>query len=237
MSNDVLTLALTVHERKKDVAVRFNRVAHLSPELSWVTLTIDGEKRRLQLREDDEFAYVKTFLKGEHTMTLDFGGVWPAGLVTLPEETTALTEILPVIADCATLEPLAAGSLTTPETPLTNLTSQAFLPGPTPLRQSPSHSFSRSFTRKTSRAFLRALASRKSPSSFFTVTPGQRTSPKASGGAENSQNSPDGFFPPTPMHSFLRGPLPKQDSRNCLKTSFRAQPKADGLPKPLSTRP
>lgn len=108
MSNDVLTLALTVHERKKDVAVRFNRVAHLSPELSWVTLTIDGEKRRLQLREDDEFAYVKTFLKGEHTMTLDFGGVWPAGLVTLPEETTALTEILPVIADCATLEPLAA---------------------------------------------------------------------------------------------------------------------------------
>ena len=89
MSNDVLTLALTVHERKKDVAVRFNRVAHLSPELSWVTLTIDGEKRRLQLREDDEFAYVKTFLKGEHTMTLDFGGVWPAGLVTLPEETTA----------------------------------------------------------------------------------------------------------------------------------------------------
>ena len=44
MSNDVLTLALTVHERKKDVAVRFNRVAHLSPELSWVTLTIDGEK-------------------------------------------------------------------------------------------------------------------------------------------------------------------------------------------------
>ena len=123
MSNDVLTLALTVHERKKDVAVRFNRVAHLSPELSWVTLTIDGEKRRLQLREDDEFAYVKTFLKGEHTMTLDFGGVWPAGLVTLPEETTALTEILPVIADCATLEPLAAGSLTTPETPLTNLTT------------------------------------------------------------------------------------------------------------------
>lgn len=123
MSNDVLTLALTVHERKKDVAVRFNRVAHLSPELSWVTLTIDGEKRRLQLREDDEFAYVKIFLKGEHTMTLDFGGVWPAGLVTLPEETTALTEILPVIADCATLEPLAAGSLTTPETPLTNLTT------------------------------------------------------------------------------------------------------------------
>lgn len=144
MSNDVLTLAFwTVHERKKDVAVRFNRVAHLSPELSWVTLTIDGEKRRLQLREDDEFAYVKTFLKGEHTMTLTSGASGPQGLTFTPEETTALTEILPVIADCATLEPLAAGSLTTPETPLTNLTTiyASF--------------FAHNAQRKTSQAFCR----------------------------------------------------------------------------------
>ena len=104
-----LRLTLKAAAAQKD-GLHFAACPVVSPAFRTVTVTLDGKTTIRAWESGEPVAFEFKLTQGVHRLTIDLGGSWPAGVVTLPRTTESIAGILPTIADPAT-------ALADPETP------------------------------------------------------------------------------------------------------------------------
>ena len=119
-----LPLRLTLESPKRRVeTLRFAPQATLAPAFETITVTLDGRTVVRHWPAGAALEFTWDLAPGAHRLAVDAGGLWPAESVTLPESTSAITGIIPTIADPATGEPSPDTFWLAPGTELANLTS------------------------------------------------------------------------------------------------------------------
>lgn len=91
-----LELTLSVLKDQSNVSVLLPSLEQIAPSLREVFCRVDNSKRQSAQWEPGLTLSLQWQLKpGEHHLEIDFGGLLPSGVLTLPVQTKAITGVLP----------------------------------------------------------------------------------------------------------------------------------------------
>lgn len=94
---------------------------HVAESLRRVTVNLDGVSKPYEWTEKTALSIPLDCTPGTHRLELDFGGVLPVGVLTLPESVRAITAPLPPLVNAADGQKSQIGIIWNPATPATGI--------------------------------------------------------------------------------------------------------------------
>ncbi len=116
-------LKLELLVKKSHENVRFQLLARQTETEKTVNYQFDNEVGSCLWSAEKPLVVEFSAQKGQHTLTIDIENSLPCGMLTLPEQTVAICDELPLLTDPLSEKPSRRATIWNPQTPPTNLES------------------------------------------------------------------------------------------------------------------